>query len=221
MPPLQRAVALEEVHDDRRARRRRSGLRCGAAVRSAARRRARRRRTRARLRCRAAAIASSSSSASRTMRMPLPPPPAAALSSAGKPTRVQPPRRCRASVCDRRRRARHDRHAGRRHGRARAGLRSHPPHHGRGRSDEDRGRPLSQRVGERAILGEEPVAGMHRVGAGPPRGVDDARDVQVALVGRRRADRHRLVGFARRAARRRRRRSRRRRSRCPSRGTCG
>ena len=50
------------------------------------------------------------------------------------------------------------------------------------------------RFGERLVLGQEPVAGMDRLGAGLPRGVDDARDVEVAFARGRRADQHRLVG---------------------------
>ena len=43
------------------------------------------------------------------------------------------------------------------------------------------------------VLGEEPVAGMHRVAARGLGGGDDVRDQQVALRRRGRADAHRLV----------------------------
>ena len=49
-------------------------------------------------------------------------------------------------------------------------------------------------VGEAGVLGEEAVARMHRLRAGDLAGGDDARDVQVALRRRRRADADALVG---------------------------
>ena len=51
-----------------------------------------------------------------------------------------------------------------------------------------------QRRGEGGALGEEAVAGMHRLGTGRLAGVDDAGDVEVGLRGRRRSDLDRLVG---------------------------
>src|SRR3990172_7201047 len=50
------------------------------------------------------------------------------------------------------------------------------------------------RLGEPPVLGEEAVAGMHRVGATLARGFEDALDVEIALARRRRADRHGPVG---------------------------
>ena len=58
----------------------------------------------------------------------------------------------------------------------------------------DEGQPgVAARGGEVLVLGEEAVAGMHRVGARLPRGVDDRVDAQVALARRVRPDRPRLV----------------------------
>ena len=51
-------------------------------------------------------------------------------------------------------------------------------------------------VGEGGVLGQEPVAGMDRLGSGLLRHLDDPLDVQVALGGRRRAEQVRLVGVA-------------------------
>ena len=69
-------------------------------------------------------------------------------------------------------------------------------------------------VGEVLVLRQEAVAGVDRVGAGLPAGVEDLVDHQVALRGRRRADRDRARRPAGRAARADRRRCRPRRSRC-------
>ena len=48
--------------------------------------------------------------------------------------------------------------------------------------------------GEGFALGQEAVAGMHRLGAGLAAGLDDLLDHQIALGRRRRADQHGLVG---------------------------
>ncbi len=88
--------------------------------------------------------------------------------------------------------ARHDRHAGGLHARFRLRLRSH-------QADGLRRRPheYQPRVGaglrERGVLGEKPVAGMHRLGARLARGRDDRGDVEIAVLRGRRADAHRLV----------------------------
>ena len=54
----------------------------------------------------------------------------------------------------------------------------------RRRADEDEA-GVGARRRERRVLGEEAVAGMHGVGAGSARGVDDGADRQVALAARR------------------------------------
>ena len=66
---------------------------------------------------------------------------------------------------DRLGRAGHDRHAGRRHHLAGAGLGAHRLDRRGGRADE-RDPALLERGGERRVLGEEAVAGMDRLGAG-------------------------------------------------------
>ena len=64
----------------------------------------------------------------------------------------------------------------------------------RGRSHEHQagggGRP-----GELGVLGQEAVAGMHRLGAGGPRRGEDPLDVHVAVLGRRRTDPDGHVGL--------------------------
>ena len=49
-------------------------------------------------------------------------------------------------------------------------------------------------LGEAGVLGQEAVAGMHRVGAGDLAGRDQRRDVEIAVARRRRADADALVG---------------------------
>ena len=67
------------------------------------------------------------------------------------------------------------------------------------------------------VLGQEAVAGVDRAGPGAAGGADHGLDVEVAAGGRRRAEQHRLVGFAARTAARRRLRSRPRSPGSPSR----
>ena len=55
---------------------------------------------------------------------------------------------------------------------------------------------LLQRRRELAVLGQEAIAGMDRLGAGLLAGLDDLLDREIALRRRRRADRHRLVRLA-------------------------
>ena len=55
---------------------------------------------------------------------------------------------------------------------------------------------LFEDLGEAGVLGEEAVARMHRVGAGDLAGRDDRRDVEIAVLRRRAADAHALVGEA-------------------------
>ena len=83
--------------------------------------------------------------------------------------------------------------------------------------------PASRQArGERRVLGEESVAGMHRIRTRSPRRVEDRLDPQVALAtASLGADVDRLVGFAHVRARRDRSPSRRRPSASPSRGTRG
>jgi hypothetical protein len=67
--------------------------------------------------------------------------------------------------------------------------------HVRGRPDEDQAR-LGARAREPGVLGQEPVAGVDRLRAGAPRGLDQGGDRQVGLRRRRRADPQRGVGLA-------------------------
>ena len=55
---------------------------------------------------------------------------------------------------------------------------------------------LFEDLGEARVLGQEAVAGMHGVGAGDLAGGEQARNVEVAFGGGRRADAHALVGEA-------------------------
>jgi hypothetical protein len=61
------------------------------------------------------------------------------------------------------------------------------------RADEDDA-GLFKRARKGFAFRQEPVAGMHRFGAGAAAGVDDLLDHQIALARRRRPDRHGLVG---------------------------
>ncbi len=92
-------------------------------------------------------------------------------------------------------RARHDRHAARNRDLARRGLAAHPADGRRRRADECQARRLA-RVGELGVFRQEPVAGMHRVGAGCARGVDDLVDAEVRLARRVAPERPGLVGHA-------------------------
>ena len=112
----------------------------------------------------------------------------------------------------------HARHAGLQHDLLGAGLVAHRGDRLRRRADEHQPGIAAGR-GEILVLGEEAVAGMHRVGAGDLRGFDQRRDVEIGLATaarRRSPPPRRLRGHARR----RRRRSntpRRRRSPCGAR----
>ena len=55
---------------------------------------------------------------------------------------------------------------------------------------------LFEDLGEARVLRQEAVAGMHGVGAGDLAGGKQARNVEVAFGGRRRADAHAFVGEA-------------------------
>ena len=63
---------------------------------------------------------------------------------------------------------------------------------GVGADEDDAG--LGQRPREGLALGQEAVAGMHRLGAGLAAGLDDLVDHQIAFGRRRRPDQHGLVG---------------------------
>ena len=95
----------------------------------------------------------------------------------------------------RRRRARHDGHAGPLHPLARAELRAHRRDRFGRRADEDHA-GVAARRGKGRVLGQEAVARMDRVGARARCGVEDGVDAQVALGRRRPADLDRLVGLA-------------------------
>ncbi len=64
-----------------------------------------------------------------------------------------------------------------------------------GRRADERDARLRARLGEARILGEEPVAGVDRLGTGAARGVQDALAVQVALARRARSDVDRRIGL--------------------------
>ena len=55
---------------------------------------------------------------------------------------------------------------------------------------------LGEDFGKARVLRQEAVAGMHGVGAGDLAGGQNGRDVEIAVLGRRRADAHALVGEA-------------------------
>ena len=55
---------------------------------------------------------------------------------------------------------------------------------------------LGEDFGKARVLRQEAVAGMHGVGAGDLAGRQNGRDVEIAVLGRRRADAHALVGEA-------------------------
>ena len=92
-------------------------------------------------------------------------------------------------------RSRHDRHADGGHRLARRGLVAHHANLVAGRPDERDVRRDAD-VGELGVLGEKAVAGMDRVGAGDLGGGDDARNVEIRLARRRRADADVVVGEA-------------------------
>ena len=89
-------------------------------------------------------------------------------------------------------RAGDDRDAGGAHRLARRNLGAHQLHRLRRRADPDEPGSLDG-TREVGVLGEKPVPGMNRLGAGPLRGVDDPLLVQVALGRRPGADEIRLV----------------------------
>jgi hypothetical protein len=90
-------------------------------------------------------------------------------------------------------RTRHAGHAGFDHGLLGGHLVAHHPDRFRARADEGEA-GLLDAFGEVGVLGEETVAGVDRLGVGDFRRADQRRHVQVAQVGRRRADTDGLVG---------------------------
>ena len=85
------------------------------------------------------------------------------------------------------------RHARLLHQRFRAGFRAHRRHHLGGRADEDEAR-IETGLREFGILGQEAVAGMHGLGAGLARGLDQPLDIEIAVAGPRGPEQHGLVG---------------------------
>ena len=83
MPPLDRALALDERDDGAEADRRAAESRCAAAARGGARGRRSCRRTRRRLRTARCESPAADPPGVSTTRMPLPPPPATALTTSG------------------------------------------------------------------------------------------------------------------------------------------
>ena len=123
--------------------------------------------------------------------MPRPPPPAAALTSTGNPIFDATARALREVG----HRAVASRHAGKSGlGRRLSGadLVAHHPDVLRKRSDE-RDAVLVDDLRKGGVLGQEPVAGMHRVGVGEVAGGDDRGHVEVALARVGRTDAHALV----------------------------
>ena len=92
-------------------------------------------------------------------------------------------------------RARHDRHARRRHAPARADLGAHRLDRRGRRADPDQPGRLAG-AGERRVLGQEPVARVDRLRPARLRGGDDPLAAEIALGGRARPDQPRLVGAA-------------------------
>jgi hypothetical protein len=87
----------------------------------------------------------------------------------------------------------HDGHLGCDHAPARLHLVAHGLDRLGRRSHEDEAR-LAHGAGEGRALGEEPVAGVHGVGAGALGHLEQLRDLQIALGGRRGPDVEGMVG---------------------------
>ena len=162
-----------------RARRRGSAPRRGGGRRRSAPGTRCRRRTRTRPPAGRSRRPRPARAASTTIRMPRPPPPNAALTSTGKPMRAASAVRSVPAV---------DRHAGqrghpgRRHHRLGLGLRAH----GRdrlGRRPDEREPGRRAVAGEPGVLREEPVAGVHGVGAGGAGRRDEQVAAQVRVGG--------------------------------------
>jgi hypothetical protein len=96
-------------------------------------------------------------------------------------------------VSDRAIAARKDRQTDRGHEPPRLDLVAHETD-GLGRRPDERETCVLARLSEAPVLGEKSVAGMNGVRAGPARRIEDRVDREIALAGRGRTDRHRLVG---------------------------
>ena len=131
-------------------------------------------------------------SRARTTFMPRPPPPAAALSMTGKP--MSRASRCASCVgADAAVGAGHDRNAELLGGALGRDLVAHQADVLGARADEMHV-VLGENFGKARVLGEKAVARMHGVGAGDLAGGEQRRDIEVAVLGRRRADADALVG---------------------------
>ena len=87
----------------------------------------------------------------------------------------------------------HDRRPGADRGLARPGLAAHDPDR-LGRRADERQAGLDAGLGERGVLGQEAIAGMHGIGAGAAGDVDQLGDVEIALRRRVAGERPRLAG---------------------------
>ena len=123
---------------------------------------------------------------------PRPPPPNAALIAIGRPCSLANATTSSASV-DRVLRARHEGSADLLRDVARLHLVAEVLDRLRGRADPHQA-GVDHRLREVAVLGEEAVAGVHRVGAGLLRDRDDLADVEVGVARCRAVERVRLVG---------------------------
>ena len=84
------------------------------------------------------------------------------------------------------------RHAGCERRLARRHLVAHQADRLRARTDEDEA-GIGHRFGKAGILGQEAVAGVHRIGAAALGGIEDGGDVEIGLGGLGRADQHGFV----------------------------
>jgi hypothetical protein len=142
----------------------------------------------------AEASASGKSSLLSTRRMPLPPPPAAGLDQYRVADlvgfTVQQGGRLVVAVV-----ARGERHSGLAHQLLGFGFRTHGANR-RGRRADEGDAAGGAGFGEIGVLGEEAVAGMDRLGAGAPGGVEDFVGDQIGFAGSGRAEQHGFVGEA-------------------------
>ena len=88
---------------------------------------------------------------------------------------------------------RYQRHAGLFHQHLGAGLRTHRRHHAGGRTDEHQS-GISTGPRKFGIFRQKAIAGMHGLGAGLSRGVDQSGDVEIAVARPCRPQQHGLVG---------------------------
>ena len=121
--------------------------------------------------------AASSSDSSSATRKPLPPPPPAALTATGKPMSSAMILRASSTVATGSVVPGHDRHAGGLHQLAGARLGAHRLDRAGRRPDEGDARVLAG-LGEGRVLGQEPVAGVHGLGARLAADLEDPLDVR-------------------------------------------